>query len=276
MRIRGSAAVVLAVSAGVAAAPRSPARPSWADWVGAYTGKLAWPGCSTPGERSATLALDAVDGALAIDLTPAGGGLRPMSLVDDGAGWIAQQGGVQLRIARARADVVELHVELGSDCTVRGELRRATTRIAACDQLVAWTRIEAACSRLVAAPLEDPAALAKERATWRPNKPAIAEQCAARAAKVEAALVEVGCAPDPRPPSRLRAPVCASLVDAAQRFQECALAMPNVKAAALNEATSLLAGVGTADDASLPVLATQCRDAHARLAQIAAHSRCPL
>ena len=276
MTIRGSAGIVLALAASVVAAPRAVHPPSWADWVGDYTGALAWPGCSTPGERSATLALDAVDGALAIELTPAGGGLRSMSLVADGAAWIALEGDVRLRLTRAKPDAIALHVELGSDCVLRAVLRRRATKIAACDRLVAWTRIEAACTKRVAAPLEDPAALAKERATWRPRRPAIAAQCTARAAKVEAALVEVGCAPDPLPPPAVRAPICARLVDAAQRFQQCALALPSVKSAALMEAASLLAGVGTADEAALPVLATQCRDAHARLAQIAAHSRCPL
>ncbi len=276
MTIRGSAGIVLALAAGVVAAPRALHPPTWADWVGDYTGTLAWRGCSTPGERSATLPLDAVDGALAIDLTPAGGGLRPMSLVDDGAGWIAQQGDVRLRLTRAKADVVELQVELGSDCVVRAVLRRATTKIAACDRLVAWARIEAACTKRVGGPLEDPAAIAKERATWRLRKPARGVQCAARAAKVEAALVDVGCAPDPLPPSVVRAPACAGFVDAARRFQQCALALPDVKSAAVTEAASLLASVGTADDAALRVLAAQCRAAHARLAQVAAHSRCPL
>lgn len=271
------AIVALGLAVAFGAAAEATPRPRWSDWVGDYTGKLAWPGCTTKGEKTATLALDAVDGALSIDLTPAGGGLRPMSLVEDGATWTAQQGDVKLTIVRPQRDAIELTVELGTDCVLRSILRRASTKIAACDQLVAWVRIEAACTKRVAAALEDPAALAKERATWnKPRKARVAEQCATRASKVEASLVDVGCAPDPLPPSMVRAPDCARFVDAARTFQQCPLALPAVKAQALTDAASLLATCGTADDAALRVLSEKCRDAYVRLSRIATHSRCPL
>ena len=134
--------VVLIVLAGVAV--RADAAPvTWADVVGEYRGRLAWKDCNTPGAKQATVALDAIDGALAIDLTRAGGGLRTFSLaLDDDAtsAWSAQDADVTVQVSRTRANTIALAIEIGDHCQVRGTLARTTTSVEACDRVVAWSR----------------------------------------------------------------------------------------------------------------------------------------
>ena len=192
--------VLLAVAGGALARPAE--RVTWADWVGDWQGKLAWASCTSDGEPQATFALDANDGAIAIDLGGAGAGLGALPLVDDSGRWVGQQGDVSVRVARAKADELELAVELDSGCSLHASLRRASVGIAACDRLAAWARVEASCTRLKR-PLENPARLARQRATWMKARgdaiAPLAMQCEARAAKVEAELVEAGCAPGADP-----------------------------------------------------------------------------
>ncbi len=92
----------------------------WTEWVGDYKTALTWRGCTTPGAKSATLALDAIDGALAIDLAPAKGGLRSRALVEDERGTLSAQDGdlAELSdrlVAFGVVVVVEAAVELGED-----------------------------------------------------------------------------------------------------------------------------------------------------------------
>ena len=132
---------------------------TWADWVGDYRGSLSWRQCTAPGERTATLALDAIDGALRIDLAPAGAALRALSLTAEDEVWVGQDGDVSVRVART-PNAIDVAVTYESGCTMRGKLARATTGVPACDRLLAWSRIEAACTK-TAAKLEDATALAK-------------------------------------------------------------------------------------------------------------------
>jgi hypothetical protein len=259
-----------------AGAPGGAARPApWADWVGDYSGKVAWRGCTAPGAASAAIAVDAVDGVMSIDLAPLGGGLRAMSLVEEEGGWTGQQGDVKVRIARAKAaGAIELAVELDSGCTVRGPLARAGTGVVACDRLAGWSRIEARCGKLAQQgkkPLEDAALIAKTK--WRA---ADGEKCTARAARLELALIDAGCAPHPDPAIGARAPECLRLVDATARAVRCKTMPPALEAELSRTAHSLHAASQTAEPAALGVVEQQCRDAKAALAAIATRFQCPL
>ena len=68
------AGLALAVALPARNAP-PPAATTPADWIGDWAGKLRWNGCTVDGEPAASIALDAVAGAVAIDLAPAGGAL---------------------------------------------------------------------------------------------------------------------------------------------------------------------------------------------------------
>lgn len=272
----------------------------WADWVGDYTGKLAWRGCAVPGSASGTVAIDAVDAVVSIDSAALGGGLRAMSLVesDDDGGWSGQQGDVQLRVTRAKpaaalaatatataatatttataatTAAIDLAIELDSGCTVRGQLARPTTSVAACDRLVGWSRIEARCSKLAQQnrkPLEDAALIAKTR--WRP---ADAERCAARAEKLELSLIDAGCAPHPDRAIGTRAPECQRLVDTAARVARCKTLPPALESELTRKAQALAAAAQTAEPATLPYVEEQCRDGQRLVASIATRFQCPL
>lgn len=267
---------MVVVAAGIAA--RVEAAPvTWADVVGEYRGRLAWKGCNTPGAKRVTVALDATDGALAIDLKPAGGGLRAFSLAlddDATAAWSAQDADVEVRVSRVRPNTILLVIAIGDRCEVRGTLTRATTSVEACDRVVAWSRIEQRCTKRTGAPLEDAKALGLERAVWtkRP-KGAAAKTCGARADKLATAMIEAGCAPVDDPAALQLSPSCARLRAQTSRVARCTTAPPELVQLARSLATF---AVPVPDAASRPVASETCDEALALLAQRAKQARCPL
>ncbi|MBA3455918.1 MAG: hypothetical protein H0T42_22665 [Deltaproteobacteria bacterium] len=262
-----SALLVLALTA---SAPAAPAAPTWADWVGDYAGTLTWKGCFTPGAARARISLDASDGAMTIELAGAGGGLRAMSLVEEEGGWSAQQGDVKLRVTRPRANVLSLVAELGSDCRMHAQLVRPATKIAACDRLVSLARIEARCTKLTEPPLESPALLAKQRATWKAK--ADAGRCALRADKLETALIEAGCAPVADPQEFVPGPQCQALTAAIGKLQRCPAASGPTRALAAQLAQVPLVG-GTA--AEREIVEAACERSRRQAASVALTDRCP-
>lgn len=273
----GLAIAGLLVAAAAPSAADPAPRVTWADWVGDYTGALAWSSrCVSPGASRATIAVDAVDGALVADLTAAGGGLRALSLVEDDTGaWTAQQGDVTLALVRpaARANELELSVELASGCTLHARLRRPSTRLPACDALLAWGRIEDRCSKLAEPRLEEPAALAKERATWRAGARGVALGCAARVDRLELQLIDAGCAPVPDPQAAVRGPSCQRVFQLASRLGRCAAASPRLR----DLSRAVLEQPTTSDDATTQqLLERRCEGLHDGLARLARHDRCPV
>jgi len=262
-----------------AAAIAKPAEtPRWGDWVGDYTGKLAWTSCTAEGAGSATLAFDATDGQVAIDLAPAGASLEPVSLTEDDAGWTGRNGDVGVHLARPKADTVELAVDLDSGCQVRGTLRRASTGIAACDRLAGWARIEHRCTKLTKPPLEQPSRLAHQRATWLAAKGdarvKLAAQCDARAQKVELELIDAGCAPNPDPAIGLRGGECTALRVSANKLSRCRSLPPDVDAALEQEASGLVSAAQSADSAVLHEVEAECRALRARIVAASQQSGC--
>jgi hypothetical protein len=261
------AAACLVTPVFAAPAPKT----TWADWVGDHDAKLVWTNCTTPGAKTATIAVDAVDGALTIDLARAGGGLRALPLVeDDDATWSAQQGDVSVTLKRA-AGKLDLRVELESGCRVTGQLVRPSTNVAACDRLVAWTRVEAQCTKLHDAPLENPAALAKTK--WKPGD---ADRGTTRAAKLELSLVDAGCAPHPDPLIGVRAPECQALATAAAKLSRCGNVPPDLKSYLVTKSQGLAGAAQTADRATLPVVETECHGMGTVLSSVGVKFNCPL
>jgi hypothetical protein len=261
---------MLVVGAAHAAPAPKPAPITWADWVGSYDGKLAWNNCTAPGEKAGTFALEATDAVLSIDLAPAGSAFRSVSLVEEVGGWAAQQGDLKITITRPRADTLSLAFDLESGCTMRSTLHRATTGVALCDRLLGWARVEARCTKLHDTKLED---LAKLVATkWRK---ADADRCVARAAKLEASLIDVGCAPHPDPMIGVRAPKCMALSAASAKLSRCANIPRQVKDAIVYEAAALSSASQSAEPATLPYVEQQCVDATATMTSISTRFNCP-
>lgn len=270
-------AAVLATAGLIAAAPE-PRPASWADWVGSYQGALQWSGCTVDGAKTATLDFTIVDGVASIDLSPARPGMRAMTLVaDEGDAWSGRQGDVAVAIKRATKRpapnasgfAIDLAVDLDSGCTMRARLSRPSTGVAACDQLIGWVRVASACTKL--RPQSDD--LAKLLATkW---KPADAASCARRAATLEHALIDGGCAPHPDPRIGVRSPDCLDLAQQAGRISRCANVLPDLKTRAVSVANAVVSASQTADRSTLSVVEQQCRDTRAELIAIATKFGCP-
>ncbi len=243
---------------------------TWADWVGDYHGKLTWDHCTAAGAREPTIPIDAVDGAMRIDLAPAGAALHALPLTTEDRAWVAQDGDLRVRVTHERPSSIDLVIDYDSGCRASGHLVRVSSGVAACDALVAWSRIEHACTKTTAR-LEDPTALAKRR--W---KPADATSCRARADRLAVAMIDAGCAPHPDPEIGTRAVACRALVDATAKLQRCGRLAPESARALADTATGLLSAAQTAEPATLPYVERQCKDLRAKLVTIAAQARCQL
>jgi len=189
--------------------PQAEAAP-WSDWAGDYSGKLAWTSCSAPGASTATIAIDAVDGALKVELARAADWLPALSLLEEEDGTLqGRQADLAVTLAHPAANAVDVAIDLESGCRARGRLVRAPSKAgAACDRLVAWARIEARCTKLHAPALE--------------KKLGKLERCEARATAVEHELIDAGCAPNPAAAKGVA--VCLATVAQAERLERCASA----------------------------------------------------
>jgi hypothetical protein len=237
---RSVVAGVLAITAGALAKPA--ANPGWGDWVGDYAGKLTWTTCTADGEGSATLPVEATDGAFTIDLTPAGGALESVALLEDNGGWVGQAGDVTVHLTRTKPDSLDLAIDLESGCQVRGTLKRPSTGIVACDRLAGWARVEAKCTKLVRPALENEARLARQKKSWLAAKGAdrdkLGSQCEARASKVESELIDAGCAPNPDPAIGMRGAECTALRASMARLQRCQALPPDIEQLLVQDAAS--------------------------------------
>jgi hypothetical protein len=276
---------LLAVSVSVFADTPAP-RSAWAAWVGDWQGKLRWTGCTVDGEPAASIAIDVVDGAAAIDLAPAGGALDKVALEPDtsGAGdaWRGRAGDVAVHVARGgNAATLELAVDLESGCSIRGSLHRTSVGIAACDELEAWARIENRCTRLVKPPLENLSRVAHQRAEWSKAdaeaRVKLAGQCKARASKVEAELAAASCAPDLSPvPARF--PECGALRLSAAKVTRCQALAFDVATSLAHDANALVDATAGTDGStsSHDVLEKQCRAMRESLVATAQQAGCSL
>lgn len=270
----------LVVGASVSlAGPGTSASPSWADWVGDWQGKLKWASCSADGEDRPTLSIDASDGVMTLDMRGAGGALPALTVVDDAGGWAGQQGDITVHARRGKGDSVELVVDLESGCQISGTLSRASVGIASCDRLSAWARIESQCTKLIKPPLENPARLARQREQWAKAKgetrSRLSAQCTARSAKLEASLIDAGCAPHPDPAIGLRGAECQALRSASAKLGRCGSVPADLRDALTRESVVLLAASQGADKAALPVVEAECRQARDRVVTIAKQAGCP-
>jgi hypothetical protein len=260
-------AVILAslVTSVAVAAPA----PKWADWAGSYQGALTWSSCSIAGAKTVTLPLDFIDGVATIDLASTRPGMRAMTLVEDEHGLSGRQGDVAVALQRPRPDSLALAIELDSGCVIRGTLARTSTRVAACDRLLGWARVDARCTKHDG-PAED---LAKLLAT--PWKPADAARCTSRAAALEQHLIEAGCAPHPDPKIGVRSPDCLDLAQVAGRISRCGSVLPDLKQRAVAVANAVVSAAQTADRSTLGTVEQQCCDTRAELIAIATKFGCP-
>jgi hypothetical protein len=104
--------VTVMALASLALADSPPPSLSWADWVGDWEGKLKWTSCVAEGKATAAIPVEATDGVMTIDLSPAGGALRKLTLVEEAGGFAAQDGDVRVQVRRTKD--LDLNVTLDS------------------------------------------------------------------------------------------------------------------------------------------------------------------
>jgi predicted Fe-S protein YdhL (DUF1289 family) len=201
-------------------------------------------------------------------------------LVEDNGGWLGKSGDVSVHVTRPKAETLDLAIELESGCQARGTLHRATIGIAPCDRLSAWARVEGRCTKLVKPSLENAARLAHQRATWAKasgdERAKIGAQCEARAAKVEAELVDAGCAPSPDPAIGMRGAECRALAQAAARLGRCPSVPTDLATIISQEAAALVGAAQQARESELPYVEGQCKRVRDQIAQTVQQSGCPL
>ena len=271
-------AIVAALGSAVLAGPEPRPQATWADWVGDWHGRLHWSSCVLEGEHEATLPVEASDGAVTIDLAPAGAGLGMIALAEDDRGWVGRRDDITVHLAEGPGGL-ELAVDLASGCRVRARLERPSVGIAACDRLAGWARIEQRCTRLGRPPLEEPARLVRQQTSWRhaheDERGELAEQCDARATKVAAELVDAGCAPNPDPAIGLRGAECAAMRQVAARIARCTSLPEDVRALFARDAGDLAEAARKADPARLPAYDLRCRRLREQLVSEVSHASCP-
>jgi hypothetical protein len=159
-------------------------------------------------------------------------------------------------------------------------LKRSAVGIAACDQLAAWARIEDHCSKLAKPRLESLSRLAKQRSEWQKAKgderTTLAAQCKGRVAKVEAELIDVGCAPDPNPVGE-RGPECHALRQTAAKLARCGTLPFDLATSLAHDANQLASAVaGAESDTSLRVVERQCRELRSQITEAAQQAGCAM
>lgn len=255
-----------AIAAVLAATPAIAAPRTWDAWVGDYRGTLVWRQCTAPGEKVVAIAIDAVDGAIAVDLTSAGAALRRVSLQQDAAAYVAQDGDLSVTVAQNKPNTIDLVIAYDSGCTARGQLARARTGVPACDALVGWTRIANACTK--AAIASEPIAIA-----WKKSD---APRCTARADRLALAMIDAGCAPHPDPQIGTRAPTCRALADATAKLARCGRVPREIMQRLSTNASALVAAAQTAEASTRAFVEQQCKDARTEIAGTAVQFQCHL
>jgi hypothetical protein len=265
--MRSIAILVMLVAPALAEAPRKP-WPRWTDWVGSYEGKLVWKRCSAPGNKQAAIPLVATDGVMAVDLAAAHAGLRSVPLVSDDVGWTAKESDLRLSITRPRPNTIEVTVALASGCTMKAQLRRATTTVPECDRLIGWARVEASCKKLANQRGEELAKLVANRWTQ-----ADAAGCSARADKLERAVVDASCAPHPNPLVRGRGRDCTGLQLYAAFIRRCSVP-PDLRDEYSKQVDELMKAIVKAEGPEVSKVEAECRSLKPVLEQIALTYRC--
>lgn len=225
--------IVTVVAGGVVADPlRVPGEPfDPIAKVGRYQAKLTWSHCSPPGARTGVIDLDQFDSRLELQLEALRDGLPPIVVAGDDHQLSGRSGDVEVSMSwgRERAGGVRtigLAIVLDSGCTAQGTVRRETTKIPACDELVALANIERGCTAVAAdARLEDLTALARERIGWGKTtgkrRRAAAATCTRRVAALRPALVNAACVAVPVEDAPTMLGECRDLATRIARLSQC-------------------------------------------------------
>ncbi len=188
------------------------------DWVGTWTGKATWSGCTDDRTEAVSVAVTWRDGGLWLDAAPLHDGLGELAIDARDGALAIDLADLAVTMTRAKKNGgARLALSTPAQCTLTAKLARATTKIAACDDVVALASAAAACGVTLD---DDPA---DEIDAWRAvtGKKAkrAAKQCKARASEIRTQLVSAAClAPDDDPSAE---PACNDTWVLSQRLHNC-------------------------------------------------------
>jgi hypothetical protein len=216
-------------------------------WLGTWSGKATWKGCTVEGAEQLALKISWRDGLLWID----------GSMIYETLGEVAPEGRdgnvlvfetddlrVELRPPKAgkgkkRGKPATLTFTTAAQCKMTAKLtREGGTGSASCDGLAALTEVAASCEIAVTA---------DERS------------CKVRGDELRERLVAADCLRPEHDPADL--PACREVWKLAQRIMRCERASPSFKQGTLESTADLRHGLRTLDDA----LATEKCDEYAQI-----------
>ena len=199
-------------------APESRAEREVEGWLGTWTGKATWKGCTVEGDRELEVAVSWHDGTLWIDGAAIYEGLGELAPEGrDGGALVHEIDGLNVTLAPGKGGQATLTLRTAAKCRMTAKLRREGTGLGACDDLLALGRVASAC------PLEVDDDPSDEIEGWRSlkkkdRKRALAS-CSRRADALRERLVASDCLPPENDPADLAA--CREVWRIAQRLLRC-------------------------------------------------------
>jgi hypothetical protein len=193
--------------------------------VGRYQAKVTWTHCTPPGARTGVIDLDQLDSRFELQLEALRDGLPPVVVAGDARKLSGRSGDVEVSMMWGTR-AIGFAIVLDSGCTAQGTLRRETTKIPACDELVALAHIEAGCTAVAAdARLEDLTALDRERIGWGKTsgkrRRVAAATCSQRVATLRPALIDAACVAVPVEEAPTMLAECRDLATRIARLSAC-------------------------------------------------------
>jgi hypothetical protein len=196
-------------------------------WVGTWTGKASWKGCTAAGGDAVEVSVGWRDGALWIDGARVYDGLGDLvPEVRDRAVLVYQTDDLTVELRppapaakrkRKASTAASLTMTTAAHCTLTARLVRDGTGIAACDELVALGTAATSCQIALDADPRD------EIDTWRglsgKQRTAAGASCRRRADAARERLLAADCIPPDHDPGDL--PACRQVWTIARQLMSC-------------------------------------------------------
>ena len=246
-------AVALLLVAGDARADRS-----IETWVGTWTGKAHWSGCTVGDAEQVNVKVAWHDGMLWIDATGLYEGLGEVAPeVRAGGALVFENEDLAVTMKpgkpgkkKSKGKKPTFTLTTAAQCKLTATITRDGTGDAACDGLAALTSVADACGEPVE--LDD------------------TQSCAARSEDLRAALVAAECLPPEDDPVDI--PACRAVWQAASRLMKCDYASVELKQSTLRSIADLKHGLRKVDR---ELAAAKCDEAAAILQDNAELLHCP-
>ncbi len=281
-RSQAGAAVVAAVAAVVVMAAAGRAEAQSADvaerWVGTWTGKATWKGCTTAGSKKLALTLVAARGTITLDGDTLMEGLGDVDFAAALAALSAPRDDLSLTLTWGKKGV-KLAMKTAGGCTAKATLTRTSSGIAACDAALALREVDAGCGGTAAG---DAAA---DRKAWKKltgkKKKAQAARCEADAATLRADLGTRQCLTGGGAAGAARTGYvwCDQYIDDLERYLRCDKIPQETRDAARQGMDAMLEGwrqAGQVPDDVRVQVNDACKTATEALRQGANALGCPL